>query len=387
MKSRELKQLPMPEFNLFQEAGRQLTVCNACRYCEGYCPLFRAIETRRDFAKGDVLYLANLCHDCRACFYACMYEPPHEFAINIPQVMANVRVASYQSWSSPEILARSFTNPRIGVALAAGVATLVVILSVLLAKPSQLFTNHREAGAFYEVVPYLAMVISAVTLVCYWIAIWLLGGARFWSEAGTQLRSPQAFTALVRTVGDATGVPYLQGGGPGCYYPQERPSTLRRIGHSLVFWGFLSGLLSTTLAFVYQDYLNRQPPYALSSLPVVFGIVCGAGLIIGTSALIWLKSKSDSKPAEKSASVMDYVFLGMLGLTGLTGMLTLVFRATPAMGSMLVIHLACIAALFISAPYGKFVHGVYRILALLRYNIERGMSPVARRLSLWIRKA
>ena len=84
----------MPDLELFGEANRQLSICNSCRYCEGYCPVFRAIETRRDFANGDVMYMANLCHDCRACFYACMYAPPHEFAINIPKILADARTAS-----------------------------------------------------------------------------------------------------------------------------------------------------------------------------------------------------------------------------------------------------------------------------------------------------
>ena len=66
----------MPYSDLFQEAERQLVVCNACRYCEGYCAVFPALELRQAFARGDITYLANLCHDCRACYYACMYTPP-----------------------------------------------------------------------------------------------------------------------------------------------------------------------------------------------------------------------------------------------------------------------------------------------------------------------
>ena len=68
---------------------------------------------------------------------------------------------------------------------------------------------------------------------------------------------------------------------------------------------------------------------------------------------------------------MDYVFLVTLGVTALTGMLTLILRSTAAMGTALVVHLACIAALFATAPYGKFVHFVYRTLALVRYEIEQ----------------
>jgi citrate/tricarballylate utilization protein len=47
------------------------------------------------------------------------------------------------------------------------------------------------------------------------------------------------------------------------------------------------------------------------------------------------------------------------------------------MPRLLAIHLAVVLALFVTMPYGKFVHGIYRLAALLRYALER--SPVKRR--------
>ena len=62
---------------LVEEGARQMAICNACRYCEGYCAVFPAMERRLDFATGDLNYLANLCHNCGECYYACQYAPPH----------------------------------------------------------------------------------------------------------------------------------------------------------------------------------------------------------------------------------------------------------------------------------------------------------------------
>ena len=59
-----------PLTGLFAEADRQLTICNACRYCEGYCAVFPALERRRELTGGDITHLADLCHDCRDCFTA-----------------------------------------------------------------------------------------------------------------------------------------------------------------------------------------------------------------------------------------------------------------------------------------------------------------------------
>ena len=81
----------MPAADLVKDGARQMMICNACRYCEGYCAVFPAMELRRNFTKADLTYLANLCFDCRDCYYACQYAPPHEFAINIPKLMAQVR--------------------------------------------------------------------------------------------------------------------------------------------------------------------------------------------------------------------------------------------------------------------------------------------------------
>jgi citrate/tricarballylate utilization protein len=343
----------MAEVNaLIDEASRQLVICNACRYCEGYCPVFRAIETRREFKQGDIFYLANLCHDCRACYYACMYTPPHEFAVNIPQILAQSRMESYRCWSWPSALASAFKNRSVTVALAFVVVALVVVLALAFIPSRNLFAAHQGPGAFYGV------------------ALWLRGGVRFWSDTSAFPHETGGMKSTLSALNAAFGLRYLKGGGPGCFYPDERPSGVRRAYHALTFWGFVADFVATTLAFVYQDIFHWMPPYALTSAPVIFGSVGGVALIVGTSGLIYFKVRSDRDPAASGSYGMDYVFLVTLGLTALTGMLLLILRATAAMGSLLILHLACIAALFATAPYGKFVHAVYRTLAIARYEVE-----------------
>jgi len=300
-----------------------------------------------------------------------MFTPPHEFAINIPQILAESRIETYRRWSWPAFLGRAFKNRSVTVFLASGMAALVAILALLFIPSENLFAAHLGSGAFYEVVPYLAMVAGALILFFYGIAVWLRGGARFWSDTSGALKERGDWKSLAAAAGAALGLRYLKGGGPGCYYPDGRPSSVRRVYHMLTFWGFAGDFVSTALAFVYQDIFHILPPYSLTSAPVIFGGVGGVALILGTSGLIYYKLQSDRQPVAPAASGMDYVFLVTLGLTALTGMLTLLLRSTAAMGSILVLHLACIAALFISAPYGKFVHAVYRTLAVIRYEMEQ----------------
>jgi citrate/tricarballylate utilization protein len=68
---------------------------------------------------------------------------------------------------------------------------------------------------------------------------------------------------------------------------------------------------------------------------------------------------------------METAFIAMLFLTSLTGIALLLFRSTAAMGPLLALHLGVVFGLFITLPYGKFVHGLYRYAALVRYAGER----------------
>jgi citrate/tricarballylate utilization protein len=359
---------------LIEEAGRQLTICNACRYCEGYCPVFPAMEMRREFPKGDIVFISHLCHDCRACYYACMYSPPHEFAINLPQILSTIRQESYKDWSWPALFGRSFTDKRISALLAVGPVAVAIIASLMLIGPSIIFARHIGVGAFYQVVPFLAMLVPALALVFYGAAIWMTGGAQFWRDAGSKLTDTTGLNSLAEAAGDALSLKWLKGGGPGCYYPGSKPSSARRLFHSFVFYGFLSALISTTLAAIYQDVLHQLPPYALSSAPVIFGTVGGVAMVGGVFGLLAIKIKSDKIPSSTGMMSVDYSFLLILGFTSLTGMLVLILRGTRAMGTLLILHLGLVAALFVTAPYGKFVHSMYRSLALILHRAEQVRS-------------
>jgi citrate/tricarballylate utilization protein len=76
---------------------------------------------------------------------------------------------------------------------------------------------------------------------------------------------------------------------------------------------------------------------------------------------------------DETRAGMDTAFTVMLLFTGVTGLALLAWRDTTAMGPLLALHLGFVFALFITLPYGKFVHGLYRFVALVRYARERKM--------------
>ena len=139
-----------------REAERIMVVCNACRYCEGYCAVFRAMEKRRSFPPGDLRYLANLCHDCGECLYACQYAPPHEFAINVPRTFAQLRRESYETYAWPAALSRAFRRNSAVTSLVLGVAMVAVIW--LLAITTGSLEPPLARADFYAILPHYVMV-------------------------------------------------------------------------------------------------------------------------------------------------------------------------------------------------------------------------------------
>src|SRR5579885_2745639 len=110
------------------EADRLMTVCNSCRYCEGLCAVFPAMEMRRSFADSDLNYLANLCHACGACYVDCQFSPPHEFNVNVPKTLAVARAESYAAYAWPQALSGAFARNGLVISIVAALSMAAFIL-------------------------------------------------------------------------------------------------------------------------------------------------------------------------------------------------------------------------------------------------------------------
>src|SRR5690348_14370819 len=144
----------MPEADAIQHGAHVMTVCNACRYCEQFCPVFPAMERRLTFDKGDLAYLANLCHNCGECLYACQYAPPHEFGINVPATLAELRLRFYEQYCWPRPLGAAFRRQGLTTALVLAVAfSAALLVATLTSRPEALWSRDRSAD-FYAVVPH-----------------------------------------------------------------------------------------------------------------------------------------------------------------------------------------------------------------------------------------
>ena len=143
------------------EADRMLQICNACRYCEGFCAVFPAMTRRIEFTPSVVNYLANLCHNCGACLHACQYAPPHEFGVNIPQVMAQVRKETYMTYAWPRALGGLYKKNGLVLSLATAISISFFLL--LSAALNGSLASAPLNGNFYAVFSHNALALMSVS--------------------------------------------------------------------------------------------------------------------------------------------------------------------------------------------------------------------------------
>jgi citrate/tricarballylate utilization protein len=352
------------------EAQRLMQICNACRYCEGYCAVFPAMELRRTFSTGDLGYLANLCHDCRACYYACPYSPPHEFSLNLPQTMAKLRAETYAEFAWPRSLAGLFRRNGTFVSLVTSLSIMLVLILNARLQPAAISSQSLDSpGSFYAVVPEAAMVgVAGITFLFALLAM-SVGFLNFWRESGGS--SVVRARPMLQALSDVLTLRNLGGDGYGCNNRDEAFSQTRRYFHQAMFYGLVLCFVSTCTAAVYEHVLGRIAPFPFLSLPVLFGTSGGIGMVAGAAGLLWVKAAADPAPVAKTLLGADYALILLLFMSAATGLLLLALRYTAAMSVLLSLHLGVILSLFLVLPYTKFVHGIYRSAALLRNAAER----------------
>jgi citrate/tricarballylate utilization protein len=309
--------------------------------------------------------------------YACQYAPPHEFGIDVPKTLARIRVQSYRDYAWPRALGVAFTRHNLltGIALAA-------TFSVFFALTARDLSVANRSADFYAVVSYPVMVTLFGLVFLFSLVAMAVGVLRFvrhtraagWglTRGLTRGQTPGQTPAPIR---DILTLRHLHGNGADCVSGEEQRTPWRRWLHHCTFYGFLLCFSSTTVAAIYENVLGWRAPYGYASLPVVLGSIGGLGLLIGSCGLWILRRRRDPALTDETHSALDESFLSLLFLITLTGLALLVLRHEPIMPWLLVVHLGAVLALFVTLPYGKFVHGLYRAAALFINHRSVRLSP------------
>jgi citrate/tricarballylate utilization protein len=277
-----------------------------------------------------------------------------------------VRLGSYEEYCWPAFMSGAFKNGGVGVSLCLSVVSMVLLW---------LLTRSPGAAAdFYALIPHDVMVAVFGLVGAFVTAALVIGyrrAAASYVVAGfSQPAGPPEGGHYMQGLRDALSLRHLHSTGVDCTSDVEVRTPWRRYFHHCTFYGFALCFASTSVAAIYHVVFGWRAPYAYASLPVILGTIGGAGLLIGPLGLLAQRRQRDPELKDPAQAGLDSSFIVMLLMTSLTGLLLLALRSQAAMTSLLVIHLGFVLGLFLTLPYGKFVHGIYRTAALLRFSSE-----------------
>ena len=350
--------------DLIKEADRQAQICNACRYCEGYCAVFPALHRERAFADADITHLANLCHNCRGCYYACQYTAPHEFDLNLPKALAEVRQATWEEYAWPQPLARTFHRSGVALSIVA-ILAFALIFAVMRSLPAP------AGDGFYAVMSHGLMV--TIFLPAFLFPLLSLGISlrRYWRATdGGRI----TLTALKGALSSVATMKNLSGGhGEGCNFEDEDRFTQgRRHTHQAVMYGFLLCFLSTSSGTVLHYGFDMPAPYAWYSLPKLLGVPGGLLMVFGALGLMMIKRKADRHLGAQAVWGGEMAFVVLLFLVALTGLALYWLGGTVLMPTLLAVHLGAVLTFFLLTPFTKMAHAPYRLAALLSEAVKQG---------------
>jgi citrate/tricarballylate utilization protein len=233
----------------------------------------------------------------------------------------------------------------------------------------------RTANAdFYAVIPHavLAALFGGVGLfVTVALAVGVARCRRDFSAATSTTTDPQSpRSGLARALHDAFTLRHLHVGDTDCVTALETRTPWRKRLHHFTLYGFGLCFASTCVATLYH-YAGHVAPYGYTSVPVLLGTLGGIALVTGTAGLLLARRARDPDLSHASQARLDGAFITLLLLTGATGLALLALREHAAMPVLLAVHLGAVLALFVTLPYGKFVHGFYRLAALAKFRREQ----------------
>jgi quinone-modifying oxidoreductase subunit QmoC len=353
---------PVFRQELRKRGGETATRCYQCATCSAVCEL---APVEAPFPRRQMLWtqwgLADrlaadpavwLCHQCNDCTTHCPRDA------RPGDVLQTVRGLVVESLAFPTALGRLVASSRRSWPVLFAVP---LLFWIALLATAGLLQPPTDFHAYEQIVPH-AMLYSVFFPLSGFVALAaFVSGQRYWKMIGRAAPRSKSFLSGLW----ATGVDiatHQRFGSCGT-------ARLRRLGHLLLFWGFVGAAVTSGLlifAIYVQGYelpLPLMHPYKLLGNLSAVALVVGAGILVAARL-------SDGKPAGASTA-FDSFFTTVVALVIATGVLVelarlLVPGVPPAACVLLyVLHLGVVTTLFLTFPYSKFAHMLYRTLAMV----------------------
>ncbi len=341
--------------DVMQGSGRDMKKCFQCATCTSVCGLS---TENRPFPRKQILEaqwgMADqlmgdpaiwLCHDCGDCSIRCP-RGGHP-----AEVMGAIRTGVIKRLAFPRFMGIIAGAPETGALMLILSAILLVTVVALPAsgpvmRPlvfASMFPKARLEALFF--------IVSGLVLLA------LLAGAVRFAKA---LRSAGANGAILPAL-----LPVLTEIISHRRFAECSAGQSRRWGHLFLLFGFLGlALMGTVVGIGSMAGLIDTPLPVLHPLKI-FANLCALALGAGAALLIWNRLSDAQKRAR--STFCDWFFLSLVGGVAFTGILSEALRLVQVPTGMFfiyLIHLTLVLTLFLCVPYSKFVHFLYRTMAM-----------------------
>jgi quinone-modifying oxidoreductase subunit QmoC len=295
-----------------------------------------------------------LCHQCNDCSIRCPREAQPG------DVMQVVRSLVVENLAVPKFMGSLVAKARTTWPVLLGVPILFWIL--YLAAFGR-FEHMGEVGpnaGFDHFVPHW-MIYSVYFPVVFFVSIVAFSsGMRFWRLLGSHSsRSGSFFGSLIPVFTEIAT--HKRFGSCDTASP-------RKWGHFFLLWGFVGAAITSAflIMVLYVPPFQEPIPLPLSHWIKILGNLSAIALVVG-GVWLWVNRSQDGNKAGASTA-FDHFFLYVVLLVIATGCLVEIARfvLSPEIASWLyVLHLGVVLCLFLTFPYSKFAHLLYRTLAMV----------------------
>ena len=335
-------------------SGGDLKKCYQCATCTTVCDLSDEATPfpRRQMAQaqwGMAESLAAdrtlwLCHNCGSCTRQC----PR--GARPGDVMAALRQQAIRSLAVPRFMGAIVGTPRLLPLLF--LVPALIFAAIALWAPKGAPTPRIEFANLFPI-----LILEVV----------------FWCVSALVLAAFAAQTIRFRKALAAAGETRILRGLVPAVIEILRNERLKdceadrawRAGHLAMVWGFCGLAVTGTLVGMGTMLGWLHTPLEPAHRLKILANLCSVFAVAGMFLLLWSRWRNPEK--RRSSTYFDWFFLGVLCGVVFTGVLSQLLRLAqlaPAMFVVYFIHLVLIFALFLCAPYSKFAHSLYRVMAV-----------------------
>ncbi len=165
----------------------------------------------------------------------------------------------------------------------------------------------------------------------------------------------------------------------------------KALAHALVWWGFVFAAISTTLGFIFDEWVASDVPGLVAFIPggklgpigpyVVIGTGALGGILIIIGFIVMMAVRwQGTRPVGESALTDFFLWMAFfVALSGfaLMGVELLAPTNYYAQATAFSVHMFLVITMFATMPWTKFGHAIYMYIWQLydRYRTWKGAEP------------